>query len=233
MASQEEDPGSSRARGRRADAVVPPDRVFEAKPIWKRMVVILAGVTMNALFAWAAFTFLASKNGRQIDPVTTVGRVIDELLPAGGAALKQIRPGDRITARQRRHRWRPGTTCRTASPTRRTPRSGSTLDDGPTVVLPIHPDALEERVKAAQALQPFRAGRWSDRCCPDKPAAKAGVQAGDTIVAMQRPRRVEQWYDLLEILQGSDGQTAGAGGRPERRPRTVSRCGPRSRRSRT
>ena len=51
--------------------------MFEAKPVWVRMVVILAGVTMNALFAWAVFAFLAYKNGRQIDPVTTVGRVID------------------------------------------------------------------------------------------------------------------------------------------------------------
>ena len=34
---------------------MPPDRVFEAKPVWKRMIVILAGVTMNVLFAWMIF----------------------------------------------------------------------------------------------------------------------------------------------------------------------------------
>ena len=60
------------------------------------MVVILAGVTMNALFAWLLFTFLAAKNGRQIDPVTTVGRVVDELLPPEAAAFKTIQPGTRI-----------------------------------------------------------------------------------------------------------------------------------------
>ena len=54
MASREEDIGSSALEGGAPDAVVPPDRVFEAKPVWKRMVVILAGVTMNALFAWVA-----------------------------------------------------------------------------------------------------------------------------------------------------------------------------------
>ena len=31
-----------------AEAEVPADRMFEAKPVWKRMIVILAGVTMNA-----------------------------------------------------------------------------------------------------------------------------------------------------------------------------------------
>src|SRR5215207_2151220 len=71
MASREEDVGSSALEGGSPEVAVPPDRVFEARPVWKRMVVILAGVTMNALFAWAVFASLAYKNGRQIDPVTT------------------------------------------------------------------------------------------------------------------------------------------------------------------
>ena len=52
------------------------------------MVVILAGVTMNALFAWAVFAFLAYKNGRQIDPVTTVGRVVEESAAPSARALQ-------------------------------------------------------------------------------------------------------------------------------------------------
>jgi regulator of sigma E protease len=39
---------------------------------------------------------------------------------------------------------------------------------------------------------------------PDKPAARAGIRQGDTIVAVNG-RPVRQWYDLLEILQ-SDGR---------------------------
>ncbi|HSJ74801.1 MAG TPA: site-2 protease family protein, partial [Gemmatimonadales bacterium] len=95
MASSEEDIGSSALEGGAPTAVVPPNRVFEAKPIWQRMVVILAGVTMNALFAWAMFSFLAYKNGRQIDPVTTVGRILTEGLPQEASALKQISPGSK------------------------------------------------------------------------------------------------------------------------------------------
>src|ERR671915_2585104 len=90
--------GSSPLEGGAPSLPVPPDRVFEAKPIWKRMVVILAGVTMNALFAWLVFAGLAYKNGRQIDPVTKVGRVVDELVPAQAQALKQIRPGTQIVS---------------------------------------------------------------------------------------------------------------------------------------
>src|SRR5690349_23766540 len=58
MASQEEDIGSSSLEGGAPEVEVPFARTFEAKPIWKRMIVILAGVTMNALFAWGVYTFL-------------------------------------------------------------------------------------------------------------------------------------------------------------------------------
>ena len=88
MASREEDIGGSALEGGEAPVEVPYERTFEAKPVWKRIIVILAGVTMNALFAWAVFVFLAAKNGRQIDPTTTVGRVVDELITPGAEASR-------------------------------------------------------------------------------------------------------------------------------------------------
>jgi regulator of sigma E protease len=98
MASQEEEATSSALEGGRPAVPVPADRMFEAKPIWKRMIVILAGVTMNALFAWLLYSFLVAKNGRQIDPVTTVGRVVPELVPPEAEVLKTIQPGTRVLA---------------------------------------------------------------------------------------------------------------------------------------
>ncbi len=68
MASGEEDIGSSPLEGGRRRRRCRATGCSKSKPLWKRMVVILAGVTMNALFAWFLFTFLAAKNGRQIDP---------------------------------------------------------------------------------------------------------------------------------------------------------------------
>jgi regulator of sigma E protease len=203
MASREEDIASSALEGGAPSQPVPPDRFFEAKPIWKRMVVILAGVTMNALFAWAVFAFLAYKNGRQIDPVTTVGRVVEELVPPEAAALKEIRPGARIIRvnGDSAKTWDQVVSAIANTPD---PEVRIELDDGSVLVLPIHPDALEERLKAAQSLQPFRAPVVG-QVLPDKPAARAGIQEGDTIVAVNG-RRVEQWYDLLEVLQSSPGR---------------------------
>jgi regulator of sigma E protease len=204
MASSEEDIGSSALEGGAPTAAVPPNRVFEAKPMWKRMVVILAGVTMNALFAWAMFSFLAYKNGRQIDPVTTVGRVLSEGLPQEAAALKQISPGSRII-RVNGDTVSSWDEIVSGIANTSAPEVRIDLARGQTVVLPIHPDALEERLKAAHALQPFRAPVIGE-VLPDKPAARAGIQKGDSVVAVNG-RQVEQWYDLLEVVQSGVGQT--------------------------
>jgi regulator of sigma E protease len=203
MASREEDIGSSALEGGAPMTPVPPDRVFEAKPVWKRMVVILAGVTMNALFAWTVFAALVYKNGRETDPVTIVGRVVDELVPPEAAALKAITPGVRILRinGDSMKTWDQVVAAITDTPA---PEIRIELSDGSTVVLPIHPDAVEERLKAAQALQPFRAPVVG-RVVPGKVAAKAGVQEGDTIVAVDG-KPVSQWYDLLERIQQSAGR---------------------------
>jgi regulator of sigma E protease len=204
MASREEDIGSTTLEGGQVHTPVPPDRVFEAKPVWKRMVVILAGVTMNAVFAWMVFALLAYKNGRQIDPVTTVGRVLEDMVPPGGEALRRIEPGARIAAVNGRpvESWDEIQQGIANAPDEEV-RIG--LADGSTVVLPIHPDALEARLKAAQALQPFRPAVVG-QVIPGRPAARAGVQQGDTIVAVNG-RPVEQWYDLLEMLRTAAGKT--------------------------
>lgn len=203
MASREEDIGSSALEGGAPALSVPPDRVFEAKSVPVRMVVILAGVAMNALFALAVFTFLAYKNGRQIDSVTTVGRVVEDTLPPEAAALKQIRPGTQIVRIN-------GDTVSSwddvVSEIVNRPESEVRIElsDGATVVLPIHPDALEERIRAAQALQPFRTPVVGE-VLPGRPAAEAGMLEGDTIVAING-KPVEQWYETLELLQANPGQ---------------------------
>jgi regulator of sigma E protease len=203
MASREEDLGSTALEGGAAPVSVPPDRMFEAQPVWKRMIVILAGVTMNALFAWAVFAVLAYKNGRQIDPVTTVGRVTTEQLPKEAAALTQIQPGSRIVRVNGDSvtSW-DDVVSGITNGSERTVRIE--LSNGRTIVLPIHPDALEERIKAAQALQPYRPP-LVDTVMAGKPAAAAGIQKGDTIVAVNG-RPIQQWYDLLDVVQRSAGQ---------------------------
>jgi len=200
MASGEEEVTSSALEGGHAEAAVPADRVFESKPVWKRMIIILAGVTMNALFAWLAFSFLAAKNGRQIDPATTVGRAIEEMVPPGAEALREIPAGSRITGINGRPvtSWNDVIDGIANSPE---PEIRIGLEGGETVVLQIHQDALEERLKASQALQPFRPAVIG-QVLPGRPAERAGVESGDTIVALNG-RPIAQWYDVLEVLENN------------------------------
>ena len=198
MASQEEEVSSSALEGGRAQAEVPIDQTFEAKPVWKRMIIILAGVVMNVLFAWLVFTWLAFDNGRQIDPTLTVGRVVADSLPAGAERLRELEPGDRITSvgGVRVQSWNEIGQEIATSPDREVI---ITTAGGKTIVLAIHPDALEARLGAAMALAPSRPAIVGE-VVAGYPAAAAGVQAGDTILAIDG-RPVDEWYDLPETLQ--------------------------------
>jgi regulator of sigma E protease len=149
------------------------------------------------------FSGLAYKNGRQINPVTTVGMVEDRGLPAVAAALKQIEPGSRITRinGDSMQSWDEIVTTIANTPA---PEIRIEFANRGPVVLRIHPDALEERIKAAQALLPFRPPVVG-QVLPDKPAARAGIQPGDTIVSIEA-QPINQWYDLLQLVESSAGK---------------------------
>jgi len=202
MASREEDATTALLEGGAA-AVVPPDRVFEAKPVWKRMIVIIAGVTMNLIFAWAVYTYVAARHGRSIDPTTTVGLVLSDSLTGAMAPLATLKPGDRIVRVDGQivsswddvvHHLLSGQ------------QNGVTIElsDGRQVKLDIHPAAIEDRARAASAVLPYR-GAVVDLAVGGRPAARAGVEPGDSIVAVNG-QQVSQRYDVLAIMDTSAGK---------------------------
>lgn len=199
MASREEDVASSALEGAKATEPVPPNEVFEAQPVWKRMIVILAGVTMNVLFAWLVLTWLAAKNGMQLEPTTTVGQVLVDSIPPGGEALAQLKPGDRII--------RVGGDTVTSwddvqdGLTNEADSVVISLADGRTVVVGIHHAALGERVKLREALQPYRAAVIG-QIVDGNPGAKAGILSQDTIVAINGDS-IAQWYDAVSRIRSS------------------------------
>jgi regulator of sigma E protease len=153
MASAEEE-ALAKLEGGQAHTLVPPDRMFEAKPVWKRIIVILAGVTMNILFAWLVYSGLAMASGRDVTVETRLGLVDTTLIPAHGDGLRALSAGDRIVAVN-------GDSVRSWNDVRMLLQSaaGDTLRiataGGQTVILPIPAEAIGERAKAALALQPW------------------------------------------------------------------------------
>lgn len=205
MASREEQGGSDTLEGGAASlADVPPDAVFEAKPIWKRMIVILAGVAMNVLFAWAVFTGLLLWQGKAQLPVRTIGAVAPaDSLPELVRPITALRPGDSIIGIN-------GQPVRTWEDI--TAGIASVAADSVVievagkapVVLRIHRDQLEERIRASGAVRPFihpvvgmvQAGR---------PAAAAGLLRGDTILAVEGVPTPE-WSDVLAAISARPAQ---------------------------
>lgn len=203
MASREEEATSSALEGGRASAPVPPHMVFEAKPVWKRMIVILAGVTMNALFAWAAFTFLAAKNGEQVMPTTVVGAVVRESLPAGAEELAQLQPGDTIVTIN-------GTPMASWSQILQTLQTAAasrmviSVKGKGDVVADIPADALEHRAALGNAILPWQPPVVGLVQGTD-PAGKAGIAIGDTVLAIDGVP-VPQWYDMVGRIEPSAGK---------------------------
>ncbi|MEE9207953.1 MAG: RIP metalloprotease RseP [Gemmatimonadota bacterium] len=69
----------------------PSPRDFDAKPLWARTIVILAGVTMNILFAFVAFSAIARTQG--LAPAS-----IFEVTPEMPAEAAGLLPGDEIVS---------------------------------------------------------------------------------------------------------------------------------------
>lgn len=185
------------------ESPVRPEEYFEAKPVWKRMIVIMAGVTMNVLFAWLAYSYLSAKAGEQLEPTTTIGGVVTDSLPRGAEALTQLSAGDRIvtvngdTARS----WEDVTN---GISTAGRDTVSLALADGRVLELPIHPAALSERLRAALALMPYRPPVLG-QIVPGRPADKVGLVSGDTILAVNGDS-IAQWYDFVERVRHRPGQ---------------------------
>lgn len=96
MAGLEDEGPAGELEGGKGATPVAPERTFEAKPLWARVLVISAGVIMNAVFAVVVYAVLAGRYGVSVDPSVTVGAVETASLPMGAAGLATLRPGDRI-----------------------------------------------------------------------------------------------------------------------------------------
>jgi regulator of sigma E protease len=203
MASREEEVTTSALEGGKATAPVPPDRMFEAKPVWKRMIVILAGVTMNALFAWLLFTILAIAKGVPTVPTTRIGLVDTTALTPASQNLKRLAPGDRVTAVNGVpvNSWNDVVDGITQA---RGAALILSIEGKGDVSFPVSSDALEDRVAIGRALLHYQQAVVG-LVVAGSPAAKAGIRRGDTVLAVAGTP-VVQWFDMVNGIQANPGK---------------------------
>src|SRR5207253_605092 len=87
---------SDLVEGGKSAIPIDPARAFDRQPVWKRTIVILAGVTMNAVFAFLIYSGLAATAGAPELASTEIDSVATHALPPGTEALASLKFGDRI-----------------------------------------------------------------------------------------------------------------------------------------
>src|SRR5258705_1074254 len=87
MAGLEEEGLAGELEGGTMAVPIDPERAFDKKPVWKRLIVIVAGVTMNMIFAIVVYTALAYAGALEPDRLATtaVGSVRISALPPQAA----------------------------------------------------------------------------------------------------------------------------------------------------
>ena len=205
MASREEqEEAMADLEGGAAAETFPPDRLFENKPLWARIVVILAGVTMNVVFAWVVYTLLAATFGRLETPTTTIARVDSTNLPAAAEPLlalptdsKILRVnGDTVAS------WN-DVQAGITDPTSEELRFDFAQAD--PIVLPIDGFAMEERFGVLQSLVPRVEARIG-LVAPGSAADAAGFEVGDLVVRAHG-EQIEDWPQMVELVQRSEGDS--------------------------
>ena len=203
MAGLEDEGIAGELEGGKSDAAVDPARAFDRKPVWARIVVLIAGVTMNVILAFVLYTGIGAVLGTphiastQIDSVNTRG------LPAGAEALAGLRAGDRILRLN-------GDTVRSWNDLMEGILSAhravqlEVAGRAAPLVAAVGDSGGPGWVTVARALvrrDPARFGVIE----PGRPASRAGLKTGD-VVLRAGGDTIRSWNDLLRTIWGSPGR---------------------------
>ena len=177
---------------------IPEHRWFESKGLLARLFIMVAGVVMNVVLAYAVYVVINVRYGEPIVPSRVVGAVAT--LP-GAPTLSQLAAGDTIVAVN-------GTAVRNWNEV----AEGIVRSDGDTIA--IRTNRGDVRVPVGRGGQPSANDvvRAIDVRLPPvigdvvagTPAARAGLRGGDSVASLGgTPLR--GWADLLERVSASPG----------------------------
>ncbi len=177
---------------------VPEDRWFESKPLWARLYILLAGVTMNFILGWVVAIGLAMAYGDVVIPNRLVGTV----RPINGQPIlaPALQPGDSILRVN-------GDPVRTWSDAmRRVAKSEGEVRIETTrgaVTIPLNEASGPKAEDVALAID-YQLPPVIGDVLPTESAGKAGLRAGDSVVAVAgSPVRV--WSDMVARVADGAG----------------------------
>jgi regulator of sigma E protease len=200
MAGLEEGGAAGDLEGGPSDVPVDPARAFDKKPLWARLIVIIAGVTMNAVFALVVYTGLAYTGTLEPNNIATtvVDSVMASDLPPAAHALATLRRGDRILTVN-------GDSVRTWGEfqvrllSASAPVSLGVAGRSDPLVLNFTEADTSARVAAILALSPYLEPVISS-VGAGSAGAKAGFAAGDRILSVNGDT-VRSWQDFARVAR--------------------------------
>lgn len=198
----DENAASQPSQDRRSEGAAP-EGAFHNKPVWQRALVVAAGPFANFVFAAVIYTALNLTIG-----VRTVTARIDQVVPGMPAAEAGLRPGDVITAID-------GWAIEGLDDVVRIvgTNGGTALDievdrQGQRVTASVTPVVKEQRDDLGVTLRVGDIGIRRDvsarvgEVVPDMPAARAGLEPGDLITAIDG-KPIKSFDDIVQIVAGA------------------------------
>lgn len=204
MAGLEDEGMAGDLEGSTDGVVIDPARAFDRQPVWARIIVLTAGVAMNALLAFVIYTGVAAVIGSPELATTQVDSVVVSELPRGAEGLATLQFGDRIERVNGAavHSWNDILAGLTD-----VERPEVTIDVAgraePIVVRPEEPGLAARRgiARSLIYLLPPRIGLVE----PGRPAARAGLRVGDLVLRVNGDT-VRSWSEMVERVRGSAAQ---------------------------
>lgn len=175
---------------------------FRSKPVWQRIVVILAGVVFNMILGVIIYTGIAWNYGETVIPVKS----IEGIYVREGSLAERIgiRTGDQIIGVN-------GEEVeyfnQLFSPSRITSRDLTfmVLRDGERLNIQTPPDFLDQINEEGHFLDETLGLPSSiSAVMADSPAESAGIEPGDRIVSANG-KEISYWVQVVEAIQDSDG----------------------------
>ena len=182
---------------------IPSPRDFDGKPLWARAFVISAGVIMNLLFAFVAYTTVVAVWGVADLRSTRVGLVRASELPAGAEGLAQLPTGASIVrvGEDATETWGQVRNALLEAPAG--PADIVTRDPAAIVRVQLPPDSDARRAMVT-ALRPWLEPAIGE-VIPGSAAERGNVRRGDRVIAVGGTP-VASWDDFVERIQARPGQ---------------------------
>jgi regulator of sigma E protease len=192
-----------RLEGGAAEPRQPSDRDYDSKPVWARAIVISAGVIMNMLFAFLAYSSVAAFWGEPALPTTRVESVDAQALPPGTELLVQIPEGARFSEIGSFEVTNWSEVGRAFIESEAGPLDIRLAEPEMEFTIQL-PEAAEDRVAIWGAIT-----YWADAVIgdisPGSPADEGGLETGDRILAVSG-ESVRNWTEMTDRIQVRAGQ---------------------------